>query len=1077
MAEAGDRNISVGVGANVSGFLNNMGKVRESVSSLTPSFEGAGRAASKFGGGVVLTVNRILAHFLRLRTALAGLVVFFIGGRFVSGLISAGEQIENFAVQIQSTFGQFSALADKALERIIEFARVTPFSTAEVIQGFTMMQAAGLETSDTVLKAIGDTAFIFNRSFAELSQALLSMETEPLKRMGIMLQRTGDTAVIMARGIRKEVNNTRDAIFKGLIEVMTVNFGGAMESAVDTWRGAMANFKSLFEEASFRVGRLITTTLIPRIKGFITIFENLQKSGFIERVGDRIAILVTSGFGKLFDMLEGFVRKLTENEDSIERIIENIINAFGLLWFGIKKGVTEVVLPTFNFLLQSLFEIGRSISDLVGRMENVLDIAERAKILAQNLPIGGGALGAARMGRAMALSAHGRTVEPGAVSRQQIIDLIQSASIRHNIDPDLIQAVIQAESRFRPGAVSPKGAQGLMQLMPATQQRFGVTNPFDPEQNIEAGTKFLSELMTRFKGDTEKILAGYNAGPGNALEALEKNWPETTEFVKRVQANINAIRAGGTFIPEQIAFRTPTGRLPLAPPPTLTIPELASQLTGGFEPFSFKGSKAIEDARNKLLKPSAFGLTLVQDIEEEAQLALKQEQDRAIAMSDVNKLVEEQLKGIEKTVDQLKIRNVEMTHGKEVAQLLTDQLRLENLLRDEDIKKIKDTFEELRMGAEFQTAFTDVLREAIELETSTQRRNAVLTHLKGLEDQVEQSRQQLALSKAVTSEEKKRLQIEFAIAEAKKTIVGLTEEDLEELRKLKREILDIDEELGDNKLSETLIGAFRNFGAEMQRIFADAFTQITENGKINFQSMFLEFINVVRRLSANIFGIIMTSIVEGVFKGLTGKTFEEFGRSIGESIAKGIKDWLDSVDWKTIFQSLITWISNLAGSSGGGGGGGGLFSSLFGGLFGGLLGMFGGGGGTPAGFFSGTSGTAAGQGVAGGFQKGGIITRPLVGMFSDGTGVTMGERGTTEAVVPLPDNRSIPVRFMGGVGPEPRFTPSDMAPKIEVVLLNPIDPKSMRRTDDEIVSVFINGMRTDTTVRRAVRADAELQGR
>ena len=93
--------------------------------------------------------------------------------------------------------------------------------------------------------------------------------------------------------------------------------------------------------------------------------------------------------------------------------------------------------------------------------------------------------------------------------------LIQAAARRHGVDAGLMKAIMHTESSFNPNARSPVGAQGLMQLMPATATRFGVTNAWDPAQNIEGSAKYLKYLTKRFAGKKEHILAGYNAGEGN----------------------------------------------------------------------------------------------------------------------------------------------------------------------------------------------------------------------------------------------------------------------------------------------------------------------------------------------------------------------------------------------------------------------------------------------------------------------------------------------------------------------------------------------------------------------------------
>ena len=90
---------------------------------------------------------------------------------------------------------------------------------------------------------------------------------------------------------------------------------------------------------------------------------------------------------------------------------------------------------------------------------------------------------------------------------------IASAASRHQIDPDFVASVVKAESGFNPTAVSPKGAQGLMQLMPETAAKLGVENVLDPAANVEGGTKYLRQLLDQYAGDAVKALAAYNAGP------------------------------------------------------------------------------------------------------------------------------------------------------------------------------------------------------------------------------------------------------------------------------------------------------------------------------------------------------------------------------------------------------------------------------------------------------------------------------------------------------------------------------------------------------------------------------------
>lgn len=113
---------------------------------------------------------------------------------------------------------------------------------------------------------------------------------------------------------------------------------------------------------------------------------------------------------------------------------------------------------------------------------------------------------------------------------------IQKSAENYGLHADLIRAVIQAESAGNKNIVSPKGAQGLMQLMPATARQYGVTDPFDPEQNIDGGAKYLSYLFKHYDGDTRLALAAYNSGEGTVDKyGGIPPYAETKDYVKKIE--------------------------------------------------------------------------------------------------------------------------------------------------------------------------------------------------------------------------------------------------------------------------------------------------------------------------------------------------------------------------------------------------------------------------------------------------------------------------------------------------------------------------------------------------------------
>ncbi|SRR6266404_1822693 len=130
------------------------------------------------------------------------------------------------------------------------------------------------------------------------------------------------------------------------------------------------------------------------------------------------------------------------------------------------------------------------------------------------------------------VSAHEPSISPAAA--------IQAAAERHQVDPDFIASVVRAESGFNPHAISPKGAQGLMQLMPHTASQLGVQDRFDPAANADAGTRYLRALLLQYRGDAARALAAYNAGPQRVQQyGGVPPYAETRAYVHRIITDYN----------------------------------------------------------------------------------------------------------------------------------------------------------------------------------------------------------------------------------------------------------------------------------------------------------------------------------------------------------------------------------------------------------------------------------------------------------------------------------------------------------------------------------------------------------
>jgi soluble lytic murein transglycosylase-like protein len=138
--------------------------------------------------------------------------------------------------------------------------------------------------------------------------------------------------------------------------------------------------------------------------------------------------------------------------------------------------------------------------------------------------------------------AHMEGVEPGAATAEcaplpdgEVRTLAGNAATREGLDAEMLLNVMRQESGFRPCAVSPKGAMGLMQLMPSTADQLGVKDSFDPLENVDAGARFLRQLLTRYNGDVLKAVSAYNAGPArvDAVDGIPQI-PETIDYINRI---------------------------------------------------------------------------------------------------------------------------------------------------------------------------------------------------------------------------------------------------------------------------------------------------------------------------------------------------------------------------------------------------------------------------------------------------------------------------------------------------------------------------------------------------------------
>src|ERR1700691_3337204 len=136
--------------------------------------------------------------------------------------------------------------------------------------------------------------------------------------------------------------------------------------------------------------------------------------------------------------------------------------------------------------------------------------------------------------------AQNRQTANHSFTQEDIDAAINEAAARHHVDPSLVRSVVKVESNFNPNALSRKGAMGLMQLMPSTARSLNVSNPFDPQQNVDAGVRHLRKLLDSYGGDVRLSLAAYNAGAGAvARSAGVPNFRETQDYARRITTLYN----------------------------------------------------------------------------------------------------------------------------------------------------------------------------------------------------------------------------------------------------------------------------------------------------------------------------------------------------------------------------------------------------------------------------------------------------------------------------------------------------------------------------------------------------------
>ena len=387
--------------------------------------------------------------------------------------------------------------ATKHLQELVDFGARTPFRTDQLIGLSQQLQAVGFKADEIVptLRAVGDAVaglgvdpeklqrLITNLGQIKTTGQVSSRELREIALSGVnawkYLAEYSGKSVEQVRKLAKKNQLDADVAVKVIVAGMGKEFQGLMKQTEGTYSSMWSTIHDLNQQ---RAAEAFKPAFDEVKKGQTAAILGLQSGaaeGFTKGAAD-VQKLVLGGFDKMLaGIASGDFKQL--GFGALDAVVTGAKEgAKGLYGAGSKAGEQleqgwrdKMQQHSPSLLMQALgFDAGQSL--LFGFLNGVQDKA----------------------------------------TLERIEKAIQEAAQRFDLDPDLIRAVVKKESSFNPRAVSPAGAEGLMQLMPGTAARFDVKDPFNIEQNIMGGSKYLRELFDRFNGDLRLTLAAYNAGEG-----------------------------------------------------------------------------------------------------------------------------------------------------------------------------------------------------------------------------------------------------------------------------------------------------------------------------------------------------------------------------------------------------------------------------------------------------------------------------------------------------------------------------------------------------------------------------------
>jgi tape measure domain-containing protein len=567
-------------------FANIKRDAKEAGASMSSSFlGGVGQIASGVLGGSLLT------------SALSTL-----GSALKSEITTAFDFLdlqERSKIAFTTIFKNAGLSAEEAgekakahIQELIDFGAKTPFRTDQLIELSQRFQAVGYKANEVVptLRAVGDAVAGLGGSPEKLESivaALTKIKTtgrlggEELRTFG----RAGVNALkYLSEYSGKSVDEIRQKAERNQLDAevaskviragMEREFKGMMKATEGTYSSMWSTIEDLNQQ---RAG-----------EAFKPAFDEVKKgmAGAITGMSSSAAQSFTQGAAGVQKVVIG----------GFDAILSSLATGdFKGLGFGAIESVTKGAKDAAGGLYKEGVDAG---AQLEQGWRDKMDQHSPSQVM---LKLGYDAGASVAFGFVQG-------ARSGHLS-DEVQKIIEEAAEKFKIDPDLIRAVIGQESSGRPGAVSPKGARGLMQLMPGTAARFGVSDIHDPRQNIMGGTEYLAFLLARFRGDVKLALAGYNAGEG----AVDKYhgippYAETQNYVKRITGHYDAMK--------QDVPRTSSGTLDMARMSTgqqwnalLQIPEFRKwfQSTYGAGRTDIPGLNDLPSSAGEFIPPARAG--------------------------------------------------------------------------------------------------------------------------------------------------------------------------------------------------------------------------------------------------------------------------------------------------------------------------------------------------------------------------------------------------------------------------------------------------------------------------------------